>query len=175
MRPLSLLLLVLVGLITSCSHYRLGADGQLAFTTLYVAPVKNDTQAPQVVALFSAQLRAALLREGRVTLVNSAHEADATLEVALTRFARNATTARQDDAGLARKFDLTLGAVCSLRDNRTDRALFEQRAVETTRQIFSTPTPASRESDQLQAEYNVMPLLAQSLATRVAHAALDVW
>jgi hypothetical protein len=165
----------LLGLSAGCFHYQLGTEGKLTFSTLYIAPVKNDAGLPQAVALFSAQLREVFLRDSRVRLVATPEMADVTLEVSLARFNRGVTSAREDDGGLARKFDLTLSALCALRDNRTGHFLFGKRAVETTRQIFTTPGPATRESDQLQAEYNTMPLLAKSLAERIASGVLDVW
>ena len=161
--------------LASCAHYQLGTQGQLAFTRLYVAPVKNDAALPQATAIFSAQLREAFLRDSRIVLVNSPEDADATLTVSLARLDRRVATVRPDDTGLARKFELTLNALCTLRDNRSGAALFEARPVEAMRQVFTTPTPNTRESDQLQAEYNLMPHLAKSLADRVAHAVLDVW
>lgn len=172
----TLCLAALLGLsLTGCSHYRLGTEGKLAFTTLYVAPIENEAGLPQITALFSTQLRETFLRDARVTLVDSPAGADATLTVSVARYARVGATGRLDDGGLARKFNFTVTAVCTLTDNRAGTRLFEKRAIEVTRQFFSTPTPTSRESDQLQAEYNLMPLLADALADRVAHATLDVW
>jgi hypothetical protein len=161
--------------LTSCSHYQLGTDGKLTFTRLYIAPVKNDAALPQATAIFSSQLREAFLRDSRVLLVNSPEEAEATLTVSLGNLDRRVATVRPDDTGLARKFELTINAICTLRDNRTGAALFEARPVNAMRQVFTTPSPDTRESDQLQAEYNVMPHLAISLADRVAHTVLDVW
>ncbi|OAM90754.1 LPS assembly lipoprotein LptE [Termitidicoccus mucosus] len=159
----------------ACSHYRLGTGGTLAFSTLYVAPVENEANLPQGAALFSTQLREAFLRDSRVTLVNDPASADATLTVELVRLDRAMTSARTYDTGLARKFDLTLASRCTLRDNRAGRLLIDKRPVTATRQVFSTPAPAATQSDQLQAEYNTMPLLAGALAENISHAVLDVW
>jgi len=161
--------------LNGCSHYRLGTDHKLTFSTLYVAPIENEAVLPQITALFSSELRTTFLRDARVTLVNSPTGADATLTVSVARYSRVGATGRLDDGGLARKFNFTITAVCTLTDNRTRKPLFEKRVIEVTRQFFSTPTPTSRESDQLQAEYNLMPILANALADRVTHATLDVW
>jgi len=160
---------------SGCSHYQLGTEGRLTFTRLYIAPVANEAALPQATALFSTALREKFLRDNRVTLVDSPEQAEATLSVSLTRLSRAVATARPDDTGLARKFEITLNAVCTLRDNRTGTALFEKRPVDAMRQLFTTPTPYTRESDQIQGEYNLMPQLADVLADRVAHAVLDVW
>ena len=176
MRPFlaAFLLIFAAASFTACSHYRLGTEAPLAFTRLYIAPVENAAGLPQATAIFSTQLREAFLRDSRVVLVNDAAAADATLTVSLARLARAVATARPDDTGLARKFELTLHAVYTLRSHASG-TLFENRPVEAMRQLFTTPTPYVSESDQLQAEYNLMPQLAQTLADRVAHTVLDVW
>lgn len=160
---------------TGCSHYQLGTEGKLPFTRLYLAPVENDAAMPQAIAVFSTQLRDGFLRDSRVVIVNSPEEADATLTVSLNKMTRNVATSRADDTGLARKFEITVHALCTLRDNRTQSVLFDKRPVSAMRQVFTTPTPNATESDQLQAEYNLMPQLAAALADRITHSVLDVW
>jgi hypothetical protein len=164
-----------LGLFSGCAHYQLGTEGKLSFHTLYLAPVENKARLPQSVAIVSTQLRDAFLHDGRVTLVNSAAEADATLTVSLAHYGRDVTTSRPDDTGLARKFNLNLTAACTLRDNRTGQTLFEKRAVAVEQQIFATATPQQADGNQLQAEYQAVPQLAAKLADKVTHATLDVW
>jgi hypothetical protein len=172
---LPLCTLIVLGLVSGCSHYQLGTQGKLAFSTLYIAPVDNKASLPQAVAIVTNQLREAFIHDGRVTVVDSPADADATLTVTLATYGRGVTTARPDDTGLARKFNLDLVALCTLRDNRTNTALFEQRPVAAQQQIFATATPSDADSVQLQAEYQALPLLATSLAQKVAHTTLDVW
>jgi hypothetical protein len=169
------LLVILLGT-GGCSHYQLGTNGKLTFSTLYVEPVTNKTMVPQAQAILSAQLRERLLRDGRVTLVNSPQAADATLQVVITNFRREVATVREGDTGLARKFTLNFGASCTLYDNRTGKPLFENRPVSTHRDAFTGDERAGVfVGDQLQSEYQTVPLLAESLADRIAHAVLDVW
>lgn len=155
-------------ILAGCAHYRLGTGAQPAFTTLYVAPVRNRAMVPQAEAILSASLREALLRDGRVQLVDSPADADATLRVTLTGYRREMVAANPVDTGLARKFALHLQATCSLIDNRTRQPYFTNRPITVTRDAFT-------DSGQLQAEYQTLPLLAQALAGRVAHTVLDVW
>lgn len=170
MRPglISRCLVLLALLSAGCANYRLGTGGTLAFQRLYVAPVANETTLPQAVALVSTQIREHLIRDGRVRLVSSAEDADATLVITLTDYGREVATVRSDDTGLARKFDLTLTAKATLRDQRSGDALFENRVLTSKRQAFT-------DSGQLQAEYQTLPLLANSLAESVRNAVLDVW
>ena len=161
-------LVTLFVLCTGCSHYQLGTGAKLAFHTFYVEPVANKTMLPQAREIVSTQLRETFARDGRVALVNSPEAADATLRVVLTDYHREQASAREGDTGLARKFNLTLGATCTLRDNRAAKNLFENRPVAAQRESFT-------DSGQQQSEYQTLPLLAESLADKVAHAVLDVW
>jgi hypothetical protein len=163
-----LLAVFILAALGGCSHYQLGTEGKLAFTTLYVEPVENKTLLPQARAIVSAQLREALERDGRVQLVNSANGADATLHVAIRDYHRDTASVRENDTGLARKFTLTLGVACTLHDNRAGKDLFTDRLVEVHRDAFT-------DGGQLQSEYQTLPLLAQALADKVTHAVLDVW
>ena len=130
-------------------------------------PVANKTLVPQSQPLLSTQLREMFARDGRVQLVTSG-PADATLIVVINDFRREIATVWEDDTGLARKFNVTLGATCTLRDNRTGKTLFENRPVSAVREVFT-------DSGLLQSEYQALPLLAEALATKVVHVALDVW
>jgi hypothetical protein len=170
MTPRLLLLAGLAGVLglAGCAHYQLGTEAKLAFTTLYVAPVANRTLLPQAQALVSTQVRDALLRDGRVALVNSATQSDATLTVIITDYRREMTAVREDDTGLARKFAVTLEVHCTLRDNRSGQALFSDRPVAVHRDAFT-------DGGQLQSEYQLLPILAEALGQKVAHTVLDVW
>jgi hypothetical protein len=165
--PVFCLLSVLLCL-AGCAHYQLGTDAKLKFATLYIEPVANKTLLPQARAIVSTQLREAFIHDARVTLVNSAADADATLSVTISDYHREMTVAREDDTGLARKFALTLGTTCTLRDNRSGQVLFNHRAVSVQRDAFT-------DSGQLQAEYQMLPILAEALAQKLTHTVLDVW
>jgi outer membrane lipopolysaccharide assembly protein LptE/RlpB len=161
------LLLALVCLLPACSHYRVGTGAALKFSTLYVAPVANEATLPQARALIGARLREAFLRDSRVTLVATPEEADAVLTVTLKKYSRDAAVARADDAGLARKFALTLTATCDLR-TRDGGNLFSARPVSSQRDAYV-------DGGQLQSEYETLGKLADSLAVSVTHAVLDTW
>ena len=160
----------LVGLfaLSGCANYNLGSGGKLTFQTIYVAPVVNESNLPQSVAIVSTQLREAFLRDGRVSLVNTPDQADTILTVRLLKYSRSATASQTVDTGIARKFDVTLEAEASLRDNRKGNFLFEKRSVTAVRQVFT-------DSGQLQSEYQTVPLLAETLAKNTLNATLDVW
>lgn len=154
--------------VAGCANYQLGPGATPSFRTLYVEPVANKTMLPQSEALVSTRLREALARDARVQLVNSPAGADATLRIVLNEYRRDIAAVREGDTGLARKFNVTLGAACTLRDNRARRFLFEDRSISAVREVFT-------DSGQLQSEYQTLPLLADALAAKLVHAALDVW
>jgi hypothetical protein len=170
-------LLFICLLTTSCSHYSLGTEGKLTFTSIYIEPVGNKSSLKQAQAIVSEQLRSAFEKDGRVTLVNSPQAADVTLTVTLSRFHRDVSAVRETDTGLASKFTLTLDSVCALSDNRTHSVLFQNRHVSVEASSFTdNGIPALvGPGDQQQSEYNTLPILAQELADKVSHVVLDVW
>ncbi|MBC7369589.1 MAG: hypothetical protein H7343_22700 [Undibacterium sp.] len=181
LRPLlaSLACAIFIGLPAGCANYQLGTAGKLAFTTLFVEPATTKILLPQAQAIIGTQVREAFLRDNRVTLVNSPEAADATLSMAITDYRREVATQRRDDTGLARKFALTLGVRCTLTDRRAGKALFTDREITVRRDAYNdsgqTLPSGVGVSGQLQAEYQALPLLAEALAAKVAHAVLDVW
>jgi hypothetical protein len=154
--------------LTGCAHYRLGTGTTPAFRTIFVEPVANRTLLPQAQAVLSARLRDAFARDGRVTLAASPAAADAVLVVEISDYRRDVGAAREDDTGLARKFNVTLGAVCTLRDNRTGRPIFDRRTISAVREVFT-------DRGQIQAESYTLPLLAEALAQKIARVSLDTW
>ena len=163
-----LLLLSCLLLGTGCSNYRLGTGGTPGFRSLFVEPVANKTLLPQSQAIVSTRIRESFARDGRVQIAGSAGAAEATLVVVINEYRRDIAAVRPGDTGLARKFNVTLGATCTLRDNRSGKAIFENRPINAMREVFT-------DSGQLQSEYQTLPLLADALAAKIVHTALDVW
>jgi hypothetical protein len=170
LRNLSLCLGLLVGLlgVSGCSSYRLGTGSEPKFATLYISPVVSEALLPQARPLVTGALREAFIKDGRVTLVDSAAEADAVLEVSLARYDRAIAVARPEDTGLARRFDVTLEARATLTDNRTKTAYFTRRQLDAKRGVFP-------DSGLVPSEYQALPLLAEQLANEAVHAVLDTW
>lgn len=152
----------------ACSHYQLGTRTRLAFATLYVAPVENRALLPQAQAVVSTEIRDALEKDGRVTVVAAPESADAVLHVSLVKYDRDVVATSETDTALAREFALNLQASCTLTDRRTGKPYFTNRLLLVSRNAFT-------DSGQLQSEYRTLPLLAEALADKVAHTVLDVW
>lgn len=161
-------LLTISALGAGCANYQRGTGTTPKFSTLFVAPVTSVALLPQAQALVTTQLREALIRDGRVTLVNSAQAADAVLQVTLTSYDRAASVARSDDTGLARRFNVTLHAHATLTDNHTKQVYFTQRPLIAERGVFT-------DSGLVPAEYQALSLLVEQLAGEAVHAVLDTW
>ena len=71
------------------------------------------------------------------------------------------------DTALGRKFTVTLAAEITVTD-ASGRKLVDRRTVRVARDVFT-------DSGQQPAEYQTLPLLAEALATEIAHAVLDTW
>lgn len=155
-------------LLNGCAGYRLGSGAAQKFTTLFIAPVTTEALMPQARELVTTQLREAFIRDGRITLVNSPAQADAVLQLSLIGYDRTVGVSRQDDTGLARRFDVTLRAHATLTDQRSKQAFFTQRPLSAQRGVFT-------DSGLGPAEYQGLSLLAEQLATDTAQVVLDTW
>ncbi len=161
------LLFAVLGL-TGCAGYQLGTGTTPKFTTLFVAPVTTETLIPQARELVTTQVREAFLKDGRIKLVDSPAGADAVLQIALTGYDRAVAVSRQDDTGLARRFDVSLRAHATLTNEHTKEAFFVRRPLTAKRGVFT-------DSGLIPSEYQALPLLAEQLANEVTHSVLDTW
>jgi hypothetical protein len=167
--PFSVICLLLAVLaLSGCAGYQLGTGTQTKFTTLFVAPVTTEALIPQARELVTTQVREAFLKDGRVKLVDSPAGADAVLQISLTGYDRAVAVSRQDDTGLARRFDVSLRALATLTNERTKEALFVRRPLTAKRGVFT-------DSGLVPSEYQALPLLAEQLAQEVTHSVLDTW
>ncbi len=162
-----LLALLLLGSLTACSHYRLGAPGEPLVRTVFVAPATNTAFAPQAGPLVTEAARLTLARDGRIELAAHDGPGVAELRIRLTRFERDVLAARRDDTALARKFAVKLTAEVTLVD-QNGKILIDRRTLTATRDAFV-------DSGLQPTEYQTMPLLAEALADEIAHAVLDTW
>lgn len=167
-RPWLLFPFLALALLTGCAGYRLGTGSEPKFHTLFVAPVASEALIPQARVLVTTQIREALIRDGRVALVNSADQADAVLTVTLNSYQRSVAVSRTEDTGLARRFDVTLQAKATLVDTRSKEPYFTARPLEAKRGVFT-------DSGLVPSEYEALPLLAEQLANETVHAVLDTW
>jgi outer membrane lipopolysaccharide assembly protein LptE/RlpB len=126
--------------------------------------------------VLTTQIREAFIRDGRVRVVNTPDEADAVLTVKLTGLRRAKLTSLAADSGLARKMGLTLDATATLQDSKGEKTWFADRPVSVERELFTDNGSADLlPLQQIQAEYALLPQLAEPFAKQLQGAVLDTW
>ena len=169
-------LCLLAFIIGGCQSYQLGDPAQLDFKSIYIKPVTNDSFAPQVQALLSAQIRELFIRESRSKLLNNQKEADVILIVNLIDYKRSTAARQADDSTLARSFDLNLYAQVSLFDQNSGSYLFEDRLIRQKYSVYAdNPYEQAQSQSLVQAEYQAMPALVRKLARKIADEVLSPW
>lgn len=173
----ALLFVFTLSFFSGCKSYQLGHPAELPFETIYIQPAKNDSFAPQAQALVSAQVRDAVIRDGRLKLIADQSEADAVLFMTLTDYTRRAGARRQDDTERAQNFDLSLRVRLDLYDQKNGNYYFKGRTVQArTTGYQNNPFRSAPETQSLiQSEYNAMPRLARDLGRKAADEVLSVW
>jgi hypothetical protein len=170
LRPLSSVLCLLASVLclTGCAGYQLGTGSAPKFTTLFVAPVTSEALAPQARVELTTRIREAFIRDGRVRLAASAESAEAVLQVTIAQYGRTLAVSQPTDTGLARRFDLNLRARASLLKRGSEEPYFTDRMLEATRGVFT-------DDGLVPSEYQILPVLSESLANEAVHAVLDTW
>lgn len=164
---LPFLLLAVVTLLPGCSHYRMGPPGQLAFQSIYVAPVQNRSYAPQASAELTTQIVDSMQDHGNLTVVEHG-SADVTLETTIIDYQRIVGATQQADTALAESYVLVMQADITLRDNRSGKVLMNSRRVSADQQAFV------QGGFQI-AEYQAMPVLTRELASNITDEVVSVW
>lgn len=150
-----------------CVKYHLGNGSNLSFKTLYISPVCNDSLAPQMQTILSAQVREKLSQHPRVKLVNNS-DADATLTINITYFGQSVATFMSNDSVRASSFTLNARANCSLLDNKTGKYLFQGHTVEAN-------MDSRAEGDYQSNKSQTIPQLSLKLAEKINDIVCNPW
>lgn len=159
--------------LSGCSHYEWSRPAP-PFKTIFVQAATNDSSAPQAQASLSAQIRQALIRDGRLRLVSKPAEAEAILQVNLTHYRRNTSVRSSRDSELALGFDLVLEARIALFDQTTSKYLIKARELSASTSTFASD-PITGEDNFSLSEYQAIPRLTEDLANSIADEILGVW
>lgn len=166
---------------TACSNYRLGTGVERDFESIFIPPVETAGKLPQASAILTTRIRETFIRDGRIRVVNTAEDADVVLTVKVGDYSRRALTGTPGDSGLARSIGITLATTATLSDPAGEKVWFKDRAITVERQVFTddgTPPLSAtflQPVQQTQAEYQLVPQLAEPLAERLMGAVLDTW
>ena len=166
--PSLLFFIINLSLLTGCSHYHWGSPRIcLPFHTLYIAPVNNESFAPQAQALLSDYL-VAFFQQAGVKVVNCEEQAEATLSINLINFERSMATTKNKDTFVARSFNVNLTAFCSLINNCSETPFFCNIPVESSINALT--------DEGLQAiEYQDMPVITRQLAYSIKELVINHW
>lgn len=152
--------LLSIFLLTGCASYRLGLPGGEGVKSIYLEPVINDSDTPQIRALLTEQLRRQFGQSAQWRLADR-EDAEYQLQVRITRSSQRVGATREDDTGRGLSFSTRLIASGELTlPDGTSRKLTE---LESDGVIFATP-------GQPEVAYQSLPSLSQKLAEQVYRA-----
>lgn len=161
--------LCLAGLaLSSCSSYSRHA-AKPPFSKLYIEPVDNRTVAPQVIAVFSRNLREEFMRDATVQLVDR-DQAEAVLTLRLTAYDNATGSFSRSDAGQVGSLLMQIGATGNL-IGKDGTIYFENRPFQRTTHVFTNTGP----QDLPAGRYQSIPLVAQQIARDVKNAVNGTW
>lgn len=161
------LLVCLSALLTGCATYEMGRPAGLAARSIFIAPVVNETDLPQVAALLNAALRESFLEHGGYTLASSRARADAVVEITLRDLARAPRARLPTDTVRAASYDLSVAADVAVLTG-TGRTQAQRFRIGADTVAYLNPSLPD-------AEYQGLPRLAQDLAQRIRDNAIYRW
>jgi|TARA_B110000438_G_scaffold291824_1_gene329291 hypothetical protein len=150
---------ILFGALAGCSHYKLGteSDGDLT-GRIFVAPVLNESEAPQIRALLTDQIRRQFSNHPNWRLASSRSDADYLLEVTVIEFSQAIAAVSSVDTGRAASYDLSISAAIVL--TTSSGTVADQNTVEARTVLFAVP-------GQPETIYQAMPGLSQQLSEAI--------
>ncbi len=173
--------------LAACGTYKPGAATQGNIQSIWVAPALNQSYMPQVAVVLSEHLRDRFMKDNLVRLVRR-DAADATLEVTIVSLERegrvrglvvpvkgeddngNPTYSNKTDKGLYKAVDITLRAKAVLRDNASDKILFEGEFSAGTQTLPGMYISTSADNERM-----LIPVLARELARQIHDAVALRW
>lgn len=161
-----------------CASYKAGGPAPVV-RDVWIAPVINESFAPQVASIVTERLRDDFLTGTGVRL-STKDGASAILEVTLLDYARIARARGlpvatedgtvEEDTGMSQAFDLVLTARVVVTDS-TSGAVLLQREVSASSQSISHPyINSAAEQERL-----LLPVLARDLARRIHDLVASSW
>ena len=106
-------------LFTGCMGYQLGGTRPEGIESVSMAPVINKTGEPAIELQVTHAVRNRIQFDGRMQLVNKAENADAVIEVTLTRYHRTPISYRSEFGTTPRAYRLRITGVAELKDPAT--------------------------------------------------------
>ena len=159
--------LAAVLLLAGCMGYQLGGTRPAGVDTVYIAPVINGTGEPAIETEVSHALRRQIQFDGRLKLRNSPEEADAVIEVNLTKYELRAIAFRKELKTTPDQYRLRITGIATLTDTKSGEVLSTSKTYGETRFTFS--------SDLTTSKRNALPLAAREIARFMVDDLIEQW
>jgi hypothetical protein len=159
---------ILLILVAGCVHYSVGSGTSLTFNSIYVAPVKNDSFAPQAQALLGKQIRKKLDSQPNLEIAMTSDNA-AVLEITIVNFEQSPATMRSDDTAQARSFKVTMTVICTLSDAKTGKIYFKDHCLSSSVECYAF------DDNCREGKYQIMPRLTEKLADNICEIVCQPW
>ncbi|MDR0693402.1 MAG: LPS assembly lipoprotein LptE [Puniceicoccales bacterium] len=148
--------------------YTLKPISPLEFDKIYVAPIRNDSFAPQTQEVLTRRVRSRLTNISGLELAPSPENA-AVLEITIIEFGRFLATTQEDDTSQAKSFNIRMAIHCSLSNNLTGRVFFRDYRISDFIECHTS-------NDDFQTlQYQAIPRLANKIADKVCDVICHLW
>lgn len=108
---------MIVGLVTSCNHYRMGSPGETSVPlTIWIEPIVMEESVSDVAIPLNRELREAVIRDGSYRLSGNPAKADRFLKITITARERESLARHSDDTGLSDVLSMELFATYLVTD-----------------------------------------------------------
>ena len=154
-------------LLAGCAGYRMGPGADPPVKSLFIAPVVNESEAPQAVVPFTLALRQGFIKDGRIEISLTEADADGVLEVVLLDYDRFINSTEAFDTAVGQTFRTILRGKATLRRSNGEIVFQDRR--------FSVDASVIAGDDLVQAEYQNIPATTRDLADRIRQAVLGNW
>jgi hypothetical protein len=151
-----------------CISYFSERNAPLEFDKIYVAPIKNDSFAPQAQELLTKQIRKKLATHPGLEVVSSPENAGI-LEITIVDFGQSTATTSDNDTIRAKSFDVRMAVVCTLSNSETGKVYF------TDFSIVEAVECHVLNNDFQASQYQAIPKLTSKLADRIYDFIYNLW
>jgi hypothetical protein len=166
-RALAAVVLLTSLLAFGCAGYHIGPVTKRNFNTVAVPMFRNETLRPQLEAQISNAVIKRLQQDGSLR-IETEPRADVVLSGVIFRYQRSALRSLRSDTGVPREYEIAITVRVEARDRRTGAVVLKSTEVEGKSDVFIG-------EDQQSGEMQVLPLVADDIAKRVAGLLVESW
>lgn len=160
--------LALIGFLTfGCAGYHVGPVTKRNFNSIAVPMFRNTTLNPQIEAQISNGIIQRLQQDGSLR-IEPESRADVILKGSVIKYYREPLRSLRTDTGVPREYEITITVRVEATDRRTGETVLKSTEVEGKSDVFIG-------EDQQSAEEQVLPLIADDIAKRVAGMLVENW